>query len=120
MRISLRNNFIFSKNLFALCSSSEDEPISPNNVALLSADERRVARAAPAPAPAPVQLSVIKKLSVQPRDSNGISIQQPPAAVKSSPPPAETPPPGPDTGEAEAGGGDSAGHHGRKVILQER
>ena len=117
MRISLRNNFIFSKTLFALCSSSEDEPISPNNVALLSPDERRVARAAPAPAP--VQLSVIKKLSVQPRDSNGISIQQPPAA-KSSPPPAETPPPGPDTGEAEAGGGDSAGHHGRKVILQER
>ena len=115
MRISLRNNFIFSKTLFALCSSSEDEPISPNNVALLSPDERRVARAAPAP----VQLSVIKKLSVQPRDSNGISIQQPPAA-KSSPPPAETPPPGPDTGEAEAGGGDSAGHHGRKVILQER
>ena len=86
-------------------------------MALLSPDERRVARAAPAPAP--VQLSVIKKLSVQPRDSNGISIQQPPAA-KSSPPPAETPPPGPDTGEAEAGGGDSAGHHGRKVILQER
>ena len=119
MRISLRNNFIFSKTLFALCSSSEDEPISPNNVALLSPDERRVARAAPAPAPAPVQLSVIKKLGVQPRDSNGISIQQPPAA-KSSPPPAETPPPGPDTGEAEAGGGDSAGHHGRKVILQER
>ena len=117
MRISLRNNFIFSKTLFALCSSSEDEPISPNNVALLSPDERRVARAAPAPAP--VQLSVIKKLSVQPRDSNGISIQQPPAA-KSSPPPAETPPPGHDTGEAEAGGGDSAGHHGRKVILQER
>ena len=116
MRISLRNNFIFSKTLFALCSSSEDEPISPNNVALLSPDERRVARAAPAPAP--VQLSVIKKLSVQPRDSNGISIQQPPAAAKSSPPPAETPPPGPDTGEAEAG--DSAGHHGRKVILQER
>ena len=86
-------------------------------MALLSPDERRVARAAPAPAP--VQLSVIKKLGVQPRDSNGISIQQPPAA-KSSPPPAETPPPGPDTGEADAGGGDSAGHHGRKVILQER
>ena len=76
-------------------------------MALLSPDERRVARAAPAPAPAPapVQLSVIKKLSVQPRDSNGISIQQPPAAAKSSPPPAETPPPGPDTGEAEAEGG---------------
>ena len=115
MRISLRNNFIFSKTLFALCSSSEDEPISPNNVTLLSPDERRAARAAPAP----VQLSVIKKLSVQPRDTTGISIQQPPAA-KSSPPPAETPPPGPDTGEAEAGGGDSGGHHGRKVILQER
>ena len=82
---------------------------------LLSPDERRAARAAPAP----VQLSVIKKLSVQPRDTTGISIQQPPAA-KSSPPPAETPPPGPDTGEAEAGGGDSGGHHGRKVILQER
>ena len=115
MRISLRNNFIFLKSLFALCSSSEDEPISPNNVTLLSPDERRAARAAPAP----VQLSVIKKLSVQPRDTTGISIQQPPAA-KSSPPPAETPPPGPDTGEAEAGGGDSGGHHGRKVILQER
>ena len=115
MRISLRNNFIFLKSLFALCSSSEDEPISPNNVTLLSPDERRAARAAPAP----VQLSVIKKLSVQPRDTSGISIQQPPAA-KSSPPPAETPPPGPDTGEAEAGGGDSGGHHGRKVILQER
>ena len=82
---------------------------------LLSPDERRAARAAPAP----VQLSVIKKLSVQPRDTTGISIQQPPAAAKSSPPPAETPPPGPDTGEAEAGGGDSGGH-GRKVILQER
>ena len=115
MRISLRNNFIFLKSLFALCSSSEDEPISPNNVTLLSPDERRAARAAPAP----VQLSVIKKLSVQPRDTTGISIPQPPAA-KSSPPPAETPPPGPDTGEAEAGGGDSGGHHGRKVILQER
>ena len=116
MRISLRNNFIFLKSLFALCSSSEDEPISPNNVTLLSPDERRAARAAPAP----VQLSVIKKLSVQPRDTTGISIQQPPPASKSSPPPAETPPPGPDTGEAEAGGGDSGGHHGRKVILQER